>query len=61
MNVVIDCASGITALVSAPSVVLAQRDWDEAVEQGRAEPGDARRPRRGEARSIAAGRVHDYR
>lgn len=62
MNVIIECESGIEALVSAPSVALAQDEWDAAVASGGAEPGVARAPRRGEVRELArCYPEHDYR
>lgn len=58
---IIDCSSGIRALVAAPTAEAAQRDWDAATAAGEAEPGKARRPQPGEVRAVARGGVHDYR
>jgi hypothetical protein len=50
-------------LVAASSAASAEEAWDRAAEAGNAEEriAPARRPARGEAVSIAARRVHDYR
>jgi hypothetical protein len=60
-NFIIDCRSGVRALVSDSSIERAQENWDAAVECFLAEPGKARRPRHGEVREIARDGTHDYR
>jgi hypothetical protein len=62
-NYIVDCDSGVRALVSARSTERAQADWDAGVARGDAEPGVARRPERGEVRGIARANSgeHDYR
>jgi hypothetical protein len=48
MNFIVDCESGVEALVCANSLARAQADWDELVDRYDAEPGTARYPRPGD-------------
>lgn len=56
---IIDCESGIRALVEAPTLEEAQAEWKVVVAAGEAEPGIARIPFSGEADEIPD--EHDYR
>ena len=60
-NYIVECDSGVTALVRASSLRRAQAEWDAAVRAYAAEPGLARHPNPGEVREIARDGEHDYR
>jgi len=60
-NFVVECDSGVVAVVRASSLRRAQAEWDAAVRAYAAEPGLVRHPQPGEVREIARDGEHDYR